>query len=384
MHMFTLGGNDNFGDRFDSFVWSAPFYQTPDEAAEALQRSGVIGKQLLTIHAIGLHLDAGDICDGILYDRLEQAGLLPFDGNDDDRFLSHIPQHPAVGKVRVPRSVELCEPVQFVFSDGTSLELLPLPGGGARIGINTIPPGLVNGLNDSTFRSDLFFRELSGGVLCTFTFTKSTSCITQLHADRRYSRETTDHVLRMDFSDPYFHLELCSLGGRYRLQAADSVLYDTLPYEQAALCLQENEQIPIMEGPGEGGVFQMYPVSLSPEADAGTPRSSRFTVGVNDHILYGCIGHLLQKYYDPALQVKKDRYDENLSRFDWYGANYYSIPHMKAMIGDMRLEADKLRCAADGDASENTAAADLCLRLSRRFASLTDLPGFDAFCFSGP
>ena len=90
--------------------------------------------------------------------------------------------YPRLDHIRAPWGVTACEPLQFVFEDNTTFEILPIGGGGARIAANSIPVEIKNGLNDSNFDANMFFAELAGKTLETLKIYVNTT-------DKKYIEE---------------------------------------------------------------------------------------------------------------------------------------------------------------------------------------------------
>ena len=157
--MFNYGGDNYFCDRFDFYKWSAPYYENPKEVFLALNKLGLKDKTLVSINAIGACRNIDNSGGTSLYWTIADAGIE----------LGELwwERYEHLDSVLVPWNITLCEPIQFVFDDDTTLEILPIEDGGARIGVNTIPVGLVNGLNPSEVNATALFKEFIGRKLST-------------------------------------------------------------------------------------------------------------------------------------------------------------------------------------------------------------------------
>ena len=155
--MFNYGGDNNFCDRFDFYKWSAPYYENPKEVFLALNKLGLKDKILVSINAIGACRNIDNSGGTSLYWTIADAGIE----------LGELwwERYEHLDNVLVPWNITLCEPIQFVFDDDTTLEILPIEDGGARIGVNTIPVGLVKGLNPSEVNATALFKEFIGRKL---------------------------------------------------------------------------------------------------------------------------------------------------------------------------------------------------------------------------
>lgn len=137
--MFTFGGCNNFNGRFDFFEWSAPYYETPKEVFAALNELGLKGKRIVAINTIGSCKDIGKSNSTNLYQTIRNAGI---------ELGENWWEYPNINEVLLPWNIILCEPIQFVFDDGETLEILPIGDGGARVAKNSIPIGMTDGMND--------------------------------------------------------------------------------------------------------------------------------------------------------------------------------------------------------------------------------------------
>ena len=187
--MFIFGGNNQFDGRFDFYEWSAPFYETPQEVHEKLQSLNLQGKKLMAIYAVGGYGDIAHTNTSMMYCRIVDAGIEPTPGWWET--------YPNLNRILLPWDIELCEPVQLVFDDGSTLEILPIEDGGARIGVNSIPKGLTDGLNDSAVDLNSYFREFVGSELCEFEL-KITKTETQT-VGRSYTEQRAKYALQLSF-----------------------------------------------------------------------------------------------------------------------------------------------------------------------------------------
>ena len=146
--MFRMKGTDNYTDHFDFFKWSAPVYETPKEVVEALNQIDFKNKKIEQIRCIGTAEVVG-FRSHRLYDAIKNAGIEPEDGWWE--------KYPHLSKMPIERKVRLCEPIQIVFSDGSTFEFMPMEGGGARFSQNSIPLNVANGINKNNIDLGAFF-----------------------------------------------------------------------------------------------------------------------------------------------------------------------------------------------------------------------------------
>jgi len=128
--VIKMPGTNEFNGFFDPYIWSAPVFETPEEVAEEFNRISFSNKTLSCIRFIGSGQNIG-ACDA--------------------QFLSE--------EETCPRCIEVCEPMQFVFTDGSTFDFQPLEGGGARIACNSIPTEISEGLNQSDFDANMLFGD---------------------------------------------------------------------------------------------------------------------------------------------------------------------------------------------------------------------------------
>ena len=136
--MFRMKGTNNYSDRFDFFKWSAPVYETPKEVVEALNQIDFKNKELEEVRCIGT-ADVVGFESHRLYQAIKNAGIEP-----EDEWWE---KYPYLSTIPIERKVRLCEPIQFVFSDGSTFEFMPMEDGGARFSQNSIPLRITDGLN---------------------------------------------------------------------------------------------------------------------------------------------------------------------------------------------------------------------------------------------
>jgi len=404
--MFEYGGKNDFGERFDFFEWTAPYYETPKEVYIALAGLNLNGKTLKSINAIGS-------CRGVgskqsLYRIIRQAGI---DLEDNwEKTYKHI------DKVLVPWELHSCEPLQFAFEDGTSLEILPIEEGGARIGINSIPVGLVDGLNRSNVDMNIFFRELLGRRLSDtnlYVETISTKTINGYTFKRNGGEARIRKEYKIEFSFEGAHKLTLSANSYswYRI-AATGDFWETLgqpdriPFKRKKESVKEYEQgeIEITNGIDCGGVFLINATSKNDVIEFTD--LDCFCISIDDVDVETYLAHFLYKYYDPEIQRELDWEDPG---FDWHDNNLYSFDDMKRILADIREVIKLLRedydnpvlkpvkaywVVSNRDISEEETnnlrrqkvleAVDFYERFCNRIEKMMKLPGTDIMSFTGP
>ena len=397
--MFEYGGKNNFGERFDFFEWSAPYYETSEEVHAALTRLNLEGKTLKSINAIG----SCRIMDSerSLYHIIRLAGInLEEDVRETYEYID---------KVLVPWELDSCEPVQFVFDDGTSLEILPIEAGGARIGINSIPAGLVDGLNRSNVDTNVFFRELLGKKLSDIKLYVDT---TLREVISKYTYKSKEYKYKIEFSFGGTRKLTLSAGSYswYEIAATGEFLEtlglpDRIPFKRKESMKNEQQaEIEITNGRDRGGVFLIYALGNNDTIDFTD--LDCFGISIDDLDVEIYLSHFLYKYYNPEIQKRLDWEDPE---FDWNDNNIYTFADMRQMIAEIREVAKLLQKDYDNpilksvkaywfvsnkDISEQESnnlrrekvpeAVDFYERFCDRIEKMMELPGTEIISFTGP
>ena len=404
--MFTFGGNNNFKDRFDFYEWSAPYYENSDEVFTALNKIGLKGKTLTAINAIGAINES--IGNG-LYWTITDSGVT-LDNNWMESY-----EH--LDKVRVPWSIELCEPIQLVFDDGTTVEILPIEDGGARIGVNTIPVGLVNGLNPSEVDATSFFGELIGHKLDNITLcidSNEKRWIDKNSIQNKYQNKRTEtkYIIEFEFDFPYklkltqeweSWYRVCGVGNEYR----GKVTYQRFN----STTFQDDDTVKITTGRDGGGTFWIMGLR-DKEKVCQIPNLDCFGISIDDYYVSEYLSEFLYKYFDESIQ-EREEYEE--PDFDWYGVNLYSCDSMRKMINEIKETINLLQTNYDAPSLDKIksnwnyisfldtridkleeheineqrkklvpVAIDFYERFCRQIENMMKIPGVNIISFAGP
>ena len=321
-------GTDHFADRFDFYKWSAPFYKTPMDVVKRVLELGVEGKTLKSIRVIGKGDDPGKTRNGQLYRRLTDAGI--------DADWDWYETYPHLHKIQVPQSVLLYEPVQFIFTDGTSLEILPTEDGGARVGFCTIPQALTKGLNNANFSADIFFAELLGKKLESFSVTTEEKITRyadrfELENGRRYQETRSEYFFRFRFGDVWDFCLRQEWRNEFRMEREK-----TVDYGKVLEAVQPTDQAEIMSGRAAGGNFWIVPYASAGKDDGEEWLPGQYGISVEEDILHSYLSVFLYRYYDASVQ-DREQYEED--GFDWYGGNRYRFEAVRRMLADIRETA---------------------------------------------
>lgn len=404
-------GNGNFDGRFDFYKWSAPFFDTPEEVVRYVDSLNLEGKVLKRINTIGCGDNPGKTRNGLLYRKITEAGI--------ELSGEWWHTYPNLDKVMVPCSVSLCEPIQFIFDDASSFEILPTESGGARVGINSIPHDISDGLNRSDFNADNFFKQLHGMRFDSFSVSVTE---TRRHYINKYScwEENTyvehhhDYRFDISFGYPYSMTLFQSGGGWYDAELTQSSSDVNVPYSRvlSARKSTENDWVIISNGCGWGGSFWVWPTRLGEETQPYEWVMSCYGISIDESDIAKFLEPFLYKYFDSHIQIRED-FESN--DFDWYGNNLYSFDSVKMLLNEIRkvcflLENDYDNAALNGiksnfhpnlnkqkAASETTeadiielrkqhvtVAIDFYSRFCERVENMMQIPGKNAISFYGP
>lgn len=323
--MFKFGGHDNFDGRFDFFKWSASYYENPKEVFTALNEMNLKGKRLIAINAIGLCRDIGRTNDVGLYQTIRNAGIEPGDNWWEN--------YPHMDEVLIPWNIVLCEPIQFVFDDGSTLEILPFEGGGARIATNSIPVGMIDGLNDGGINTSKFFQELIGRKLDSIELRirrKEEQYINEFSLKREtpYTDFQTKYVIQLGFEYPYKLEIIQSWESWYEVCAKGNWDHERVPHKRKKEVSKEHSGPWIVNG-RDGGTFWIIGVSNKEERESDIPNLDCFGMSIDDNVVGEYLTEFLYKYFDPSVQ-EREEYDEH--GFDWYGRNLYTFESIRNML----------------------------------------------------
>lgn len=341
--MFNYGGDNNFGDRFDFYEWSAPYYESSKEVYLALKALNLNGKTLKAINVIG---ECGNIYKedkGYLYSTINAAGIE----------LGELwwEKYEHIDDVLVPWEVGACEPLQLVFDDMT-LEFLPIDAGGARIGVNTVSEGLVNGINNSDLNSNGLFKEFIGAKLenVRLYIDKKEKIYVDsfsINSKNPYSEKDTNYIVCFCFCSGDCQLELNIVqrysAASYKIKAKICNYHpnsDKVPYRRFISAFIPQEQISICNGRGYGGTFWITGTNLKEENNSSIPLLSCFGISIDEMHIGEFLYEFLTKYYDHSLQEREEYEREE---FDWYGVNLYTLESMKSMLSDIKQTITMLK-----------------------------------------
>lgn len=333
--MKPVKGKDKFQGVFDFFEWSAPYYMNPKDVIRALDAIDYKGKRLKSINLIGIADNIGNTNNGLLYRKITEAGI-----ELEDNWWE---TYPNIDKVMVPWEIEACEPVQLVFDDGTTLEFLPIGHGGARIGVNTIPAGMTEGLNHSNFDANCFFAEAIGKELRSIEMrvekkTKQYISSYSLEREKPYEELRSEYRFCLDFEYPIKMELVQTWESWYKIKMFGSGWDYQIAYSRVRESTKQTDQICIVNGRDGGGTFWIVPICSKDSKDAQQFFVDNYGMSIDDYYVSDYLGTFLYKYFDPSIQKDSGDYSEDGKRaFDWYGGNLYSFDSMRSMLKDVEV-----------------------------------------------
>ena len=336
--MFNYGGNNNFNGRFDFFEWSAPYYENQKEVFEALNSLQLRGRKLCAINVIGAYSRLGEN-DYLMYEKVRNAGI--------DLSETLLKDYEHLNDIRVDWKVVVCEPLQFVFEDGLTLEILPTEDGGARIATNSIPIGLVDGLNKSAFDSNEFFKEFIGKRISSFDIIKSNKEEEHINEftlkyDKPYTEYHCSYSIVFRFED-MFNLKLQqSWESLYDIIAEGSSSRKHVPYSRVLESKKKSSQAKIVTGRDGGGTFWIIGYDKDEKEELPVPRLDCFGISIDELDIDNYLYFFLNKYFDPQVQ-EKDPCDYGERTFDWYGGNLYTFDTMHLMLEDIKMVVNMIK-----------------------------------------
>lgn len=320
-------------ERFDYYTWDARLFETPQELIRFLCDLNLMGKKLKQINAIGAGKRLG-AHEGDLYNTIRRAGVELPDGLD---------AYPNLDKVLVPWRVQLCEPVQLVFDDGMTLEILPVENGEYKIGINSLTEGVCDGLNRSNFDSNIFFGELLG---CELSYFRVTSATTErvtldpvtIDKPKPWTETRRQHQLEFHFGSRNY-LRLISGGDDWYSLELEDAGWDgaEIPYERVQASRKDVQQVWIVSGRDYGGVFWIVPIGRETEKSCEKRWDDRYGIAIGDGAVDEFLHFFLNRFFDPSIQ------ENDSICFDSYGGNLYSFDTIRNMVEEIRAASRLLQ-----------------------------------------
>lgn len=352
--IISTGKDDFVSNTFDKYRWSANTYETAEEIHSCLRDLGVFGKTVRGISAIGAmtRYSLGSWKD-IAVSTLREAGIIT------EYEVKYLPTRRTVKlndgsvhdlddcldllrNVSTERKVRLYEPLLILFEDGDVLELLPCAPKGLRIGFNTLPKNIRDGLNRCEFDVGTLFNQFLSG--CKFKTVEIRSSVNTT----TYSNNRKDRTRKRNMYCIYFS-SMFALGSKYGwldLDESQNSEYDvsfshadTIKCGELADLAPISYQTPILEGRHGGGADNIFPVKGTgwDEVPYENETPEIFSVCYEEPALYW---PLLKKHFDPELPINKKCSE---GHYDFYYWNFYTKDSIIKMVEEACSELERVR-----------------------------------------
>lgn len=140
---------------FDKHLWKAEVCATQEELDDFFRVHQIGGKIIKAVHVIGMaeNMERRRY-EHTMHTVLTQAGIPVEDINNG--------QCAYIDMTHMPCKVRICEPVVFVFTDGSTFEVMPVRWGGLKVSVNQIGADVTDGTNHSNFDAMVLFGQLIG------------------------------------------------------------------------------------------------------------------------------------------------------------------------------------------------------------------------------
>ena len=393
---------------FEKHLWKTTLCTTEQEVKTFLLRHGLRGKTIEKVHVIGM----AENMEEWSYRRtmrttLAEAGI-PYEDLDKGTC-------PYVDMTRMPYKVKICEPVVFVFTDGSTFEAMFVRGEGMRLSTNQIPTTLTDGTNHPNFCAEQLFECLRGKAISGVERIERRK-ITR-YGDLSYEGVDSDFTFRFEVEEGL----LSRNGGFYFRQGYEGWFefgvfrineweHAYIPFADWKAAARPVRQIPIVEGHDCSSYFWIFPVKRKedtveePMDDVMEDPVERLVdeclkeqISIEEDDVSQCLYYFLEKYFDrdyPYGQIR-DAYCEG--GFEWnLEHNFYTYATMRQMLAEIEACADLME--QDYDAAEladvkkrfwkdtrATEVVDFYRRFVRRmYAMMEFAPEYDMISFMGP
>ena len=144
------------GKCFDKYLWKPEKFETSEEIDCFLCENQIPRKLIRRINTIGAAFNmSGWACKEALEEILVDIGVSRKD-MDAGRY------PPWTDMILMPCEVRLCEPTVIIFTDDTTLELMPTDDQKLLMSVNQIPADVADGLNHRNYDPRILFRNIKG------------------------------------------------------------------------------------------------------------------------------------------------------------------------------------------------------------------------------
>lgn len=324
---------------FDRHSWNPGYCKSPEEISTALNDFGVIGKEIKCVHTIGA---ATNMVPSNYTFEMKQALAsvgIPYEQIESGKY--------PVDSVLMPHEVEICEPVVIIFTDSSTLELMPNNGNCLMMSVNQISADILDGTNNHNYDSERFFRCLQGrriedaqiiSRISTDTFSTCSSitfqfwltCGKGLEDKGFFLRQHTDGRFSFGVTMQNWYLDMGNKTAK-------------IPLSDVKAASLKTHQIMIVEGHDYSSYFWIMPVMPSKEAILKMKECQEEEISIEENDIYDFLYYFLKKYFDPSFPYDKSRSDFGEIVFEWnLEYNLYSYDTMNKMLNEIEECAELL------------------------------------------
>ena len=387
---------------FDKHLWKAEVCATQEELDDFFRAHQIGKKKIKAVHVIGMAQNMEKWrYEHTMRTVLTQAGIPVEDINNG--------QCAYIDMTHMPCKVRICEPVVFVFTDGSTFEVMPVRWEGLKLSVNQIGADVTEGTNHSNFDAMVLFGQLIGKSI------KRVEKILRREV-KRYgyvnwpSEDVSSDVTYMFMAENDFGLEKDSFYMQqsyeswfdFGLCAKDERGCAHTTYAKIQEAAQPVCQIPIVEGHDCSSYFWIMPVKRvekMAEDDDLIEEYLEEEISIEEDDVSQFLYYFLEKYFDSDYPYDGIRDDEFCGKgFEWnLEYNIYTYDTMRLMLAEIEscailleqnYDAEELakvkeRFGQDGLTAEEI--VDFYRRFVRRIRAMMEYaPEYELISFMGP
>lgn len=316
----------NIDRRFDRHRWRAPLYEGKIEILKTLRK--IEDKTIESIRLIGAAYFAGAI----------PPSIFPLSGGEQ-----RTPEH------LVPCEFRFDEPIGINFTDGSSIEILPVDCEHFYIGFNSIPRDIENGTNDRTYDVRILCSKLSrmtiDGVSCYQRriesveeggFEEIANSVKYVCSGSEYGGEHYGFSIEVNRNDFYFAMIESNAVYLYGNCIAD--ISQKLCKKALSGCIK---QIFIFEGHDGGSCFWIMPIKIDEDLPGRAVFQKREEeISIEEEDIYDFLLPLLMQYYNKELSLAVRKADKDNC---WHEEFEYHLTHNAYTYGDIKAMLAEIR-----------------------------------------
>lgn len=368
---------------FDIHEWNYEIYDTVAEVRSVLEHFGVYGKRISNIHVVGAAEEFND--RGLFLEMRRQLANRGVSYEDIDSG-----RYPHIERTPLPREVRVCEPVVFVFEDGSTLEMMPTFGGRMRLSANQINKELLDGTNESNFHAERMFKSAKGCSVSRVRLSRTRDLeYNGIKEYYRYEFSFTEKGGTFYIQETYYGQRF---DGWYQIGMDDEMLYGEVKDLTKGV-----KQALIVEGHDGGSCFWVMPIR---QEQSGRLRTGKVTtlhteeISIEEMDVLRYLSHYLYKYFDASFPYICR--DDGGEAFEWnLEHNIYTYDTVRRMLTEIREEISVLKAELQSPTSvgqkdreagwDTQVAIHFYERFCRRMeAMMKHTPRFQLISFMGP